>query len=328
MDPVSHSLAGMSAAHLVAGRTLGQRAMWIGLLASLLPDIDVLFRWGGDGLSHLFLHRHFTHSLLFMPVGSALAAVPFLGVKAWRENRGLIWVCALAAYGSHLFLDLLTSYGTLVWWPFSWQRVAWDILAIVDIPFTLLLLGLVLTSNLTTSRRAFAVALVLVTLWIGFGVVQRERGLALQAALAGQRGHGERYGRLIPTVGNPFLWRSIYRSGDRLFADAVHLPLWEAGWAEPGESLPLVPPQTVGADLPPTERAQVERFAWFADGFLAWSPTDREILCDMRYSMAPGAFRPLWGIRVAAGEPPRLVRLIRRPHAPPPEAGAGPIPRD
>ncbi|RCK80430.1 MAG: membrane-bound metal-dependent hydrolase [Candidatus Ozemobacter sibiricus] len=321
MDPVSHSLAAMGAAHLVGGQTLGRRVLWVGLLAGFLPDIDVLFRWGGDGLSHLYLHRHFTHSLLLMPVGATLAAAPFLRGAAWQEHRGVLWLSALAAYASHLFLDLLTSYGTLVYWPFSSQRVAWDILAIVDLPFTLLLLGLLLTSVFSPSRPAVGVALLLVALWIGFGIVQRERGLALQAALAARRGHGERYGRVIPTLGNPFVWRSIYRAGDRLYADAIRLPLWGTGQIEPGESLPLVVPPTLAADLPAPERAQVERFAWFADGFLAWAPHDPQILCDMRYSRTPGAFQPLWGIRLAKGESPRLVRFGLRSS---PAAGSAP----
>ena len=50
--------------------------------------------------------------------------------------RGLFAVGIL----SHIFLDLLTTYGTMIWSPLEWSRPAWDILFIVDFTFTGILL--------------------------------------------------------------------------------------------------------------------------------------------------------------------------------------------
>jgi hypothetical protein len=41
---------------------------------------------------------------------------------------------------SHIFLDLVTSFGTMIWSPFRWSRPAWDILFILDFSFTAILL--------------------------------------------------------------------------------------------------------------------------------------------------------------------------------------------
>jgi hypothetical protein len=41
---------------------------------------------------------------------------------------------------SHIFLDLVTTFGTMIWSPLEWSRPAWDILFIVDFTFTAILL--------------------------------------------------------------------------------------------------------------------------------------------------------------------------------------------
>jgi hypothetical protein len=41
---------------------------------------------------------------------------------------------------SHIFLDLVTSFGTMIWSPYKWSRPAWDILFILDFSFTAILL--------------------------------------------------------------------------------------------------------------------------------------------------------------------------------------------
>src|SRR5438034_1219903 len=41
---------------------------------------------------------------------------------------------------SHILLDLVTSFGTMIWSPLKWSRPAWDLLFIVDFTFTAILL--------------------------------------------------------------------------------------------------------------------------------------------------------------------------------------------
>jgi inner membrane protein len=49
-----------------------------------------------------------------------------------------------AIYGvgvlSHILLDLVTSFGTMIWSPFAWSRPAWDLIFIVDFTLTAILL--------------------------------------------------------------------------------------------------------------------------------------------------------------------------------------------
>jgi inner membrane protein len=56
------------------------------------------------------------------------------------------------------------------------------------------------------------------------------------------------------------------------------------------------------------------RFAWFADGFVARDPADPAVLADMRYSLDPGGFQPLWGVRFHTDgreNPVEWVELMR-----------------
>jgi len=89
-------------------------------------------------------HRSITHSLLCMPVWTVLLAALTLVICRWRkwESPSYLALCGLWALGilSHIFLDLVTTFGTMIWSPYRWSRPAWDILFILDFSFTGILL--------------------------------------------------------------------------------------------------------------------------------------------------------------------------------------------
>jgi inner membrane protein len=92
------------------------------LIASILPDIDMI----GYALDYRypspFAHRGFTHSLVFaLAVGLlALAAAPQMKTK-----RGIAFFAVFLAILSHNFLDALGGrYGVLFFWPFDEARYA------------------------------------------------------------------------------------------------------------------------------------------------------------------------------------------------------------
>jgi hypothetical protein len=62
-------------------------------VAALLPDADALVRSSADPLLYAEFHRHFTHSLAFIPVGGAIAALPWL----LQGKRRTQWKAYLAA---------------------------------------------------------------------------------------------------------------------------------------------------------------------------------------------------------------------------------------
>ena len=141
MDPISQTALGSAVAGQLCSKHLGRWSLLLGASGGALADIDVL--WGGLGDPALpwELHRHFTHALLFIPIGGFLAAFPFLWFKALREKRAAAIWAGTIGYATHGLLDAATAWGTYIYWPFSDQRVGWDWISVIDPLFTLPLLA-------------------------------------------------------------------------------------------------------------------------------------------------------------------------------------------
>jgi len=110
------------------------------MLGAIFPDSDV-FR---DMLSHDKLlivtwHRSITHSLLLMPLWALSLAWITHAFCKWRKWEAPSFAALAGVYAvgilSHILLDLVTTFGTMIWSPLEWSRPAWDMIFIVD--FTL-----------------------------------------------------------------------------------------------------------------------------------------------------------------------------------------------
>lgn len=85
MDPISQGVLGATVPQSVV-KDKGQMlpAFIIGWLAGMAADLDILIQSASDPLLSLEYHRHFTHSLSFIPIGALICAVillPFLKRK-------------------------------------------------------------------------------------------------------------------------------------------------------------------------------------------------------------------------------------------------------
>ena len=84
MDILTQSVLGAALAQTVAKRTHVRIATTIGLIAGVIADADIFISSESDPLLSLEFHRHFTHSVFFIPVGAGLAFLllwPFLRNK-------------------------------------------------------------------------------------------------------------------------------------------------------------------------------------------------------------------------------------------------------
>jgi inner membrane protein len=141
VDPLTHVATGVICSQLMPGPSRWWAAA-AGAILALLPDIDYLYIYW-DRLAFIRYHRGFSHSLV------ALALFALAGALAARLLGGPRWfkpmlVLGVVVLGSHLFLDLATSYGTQLLSPFSRRRFALDWIFIIDPYFTaLLVLGAV-----------------------------------------------------------------------------------------------------------------------------------------------------------------------------------------
>lgn len=153
MDTITHGFAGaLLAKALLDGDDLFMPATkrgvitWTVMLGAIFPDADT-FRdlFSRNDLLMITWHRSITHSLLCLPIWSLLLAALMLAVCRWRKWSAPSYfaLCGLFAVGilSHIFLDLVTTFGTMIWSPVAWTRPAWDLLFIVDFSFSAILLA-------------------------------------------------------------------------------------------------------------------------------------------------------------------------------------------
>ena len=164
MENFAHTLLGLSLAKagLEHATPLATTAL---VVASNLPDVDVLMRVGGDTSAYLEYHRGFTHSF----VGLALLALIITVVltlidrrfRLRRDHRRrpmrplrLFWIAYLGGLG-HTFMDFTNNYGVRPLLPFSPRWFYGDIIFVVD-PWVWLILGsTVVWLTTTNSGRAF-----------------------------------------------------------------------------------------------------------------------------------------------------------------------------
>jgi len=154
MDTITHGIAGaLIGKALFRGEDLfashpmnrGRIITWSLMLGAIFPDSDVIRDFlSSDKLLIVTWHRSLTHSLVLLPLWALLLAGitrAFASRRNW-EAPSFAALSAIYAAGilSHILLDLVTTFGTMIWSPLQWSRPAWDLIFIVDFTLTAILL--------------------------------------------------------------------------------------------------------------------------------------------------------------------------------------------
>ena len=316
MDPISQGALGAALAGSAASRRGSERlapALLLGVLSGMAPDLDVLIRSSTDPLLFLEYHRQFSHSLAFAPVGALVCAgLLHRLVRRWpmfRSRKANVprrdaselrfretYLFCLFGFASHGLLDACTSYGTMLLWPFSDARVAWNVISVIDPLFTVPLLTLLVWGLLGKrpglARGAMSWALV----YLCVGVIQGWRAERAGEALAEARLHEPSRLLVKPSFGNLLVWKVVYAADELFHVDAARVGLVPSYF--PGTSIPSLDVDRALPWLAAGSRhaADLERFRRFSDGYLAPAPDREDAVIDMRYSLIPNEVDPLWGI--------------------------------
>jgi len=298
MDVVTQGILGATVAQSVSRKEDVRLAALIGLVSGIIADSDVFIQSSDDPLLALEYHRHFTHSIFFIPVGALVAFFllwPFL-----RGKLPLRYLYLYCFFGYLLsgFIDACTSYGTYLLWPVSDVRISWNVISIVDPVFTsLLLLGAVLglkTSNAIYSRLGVGLA----GCYLLIAVVQWNRAEDSVYELAEERGHAIEKAVIKPTIGNILLWRSVYLSEDKFHIDVVRAGVskrvYQGDSIEKFDMTKTLPELDVDSVL----ARDIRRFEYFSDGYVSLHPGKADVLGDVRYALNPLSATPLWGIEL------------------------------
>lgn len=300
MDPVSQAVFGASLSQSFARNKAKQlSAFFIGALSGMAPDLDVLIRSSDDPLLFFEFHRQFSHSLIFIPIGALLCTLLIYPFAKKKLSFAQIYLFSFLGYATHGLLDACTSYGTLLYWPFSNERIAWSLVSIIDplftIPIAILILAAVLRKNIHFAQSAFAYAVIFLSL----GIIQNHRAENAAYSLAEQRGHQIERVIFKPSFANRHVWKIVYEHDEHYYVDAVRL-LWDIEYI-PGSSIQKLDINRDFSHLQPDSQQakDIERFRWFSDDFLAVYPKNKNVIMDVRYSLIPNRIELMWGIGIS-----------------------------
>jgi membrane-bound metal-dependent hydrolase YbcI (DUF457 family) len=159
MDTITHGIVGALAGKaLFAGRDVPAGFAKIGesralssptaraaivacTLGAMFPDIDIFAGpLARNPLAIMEWHRNITHSAVMLPLWALLLAavsIPLARLLKWKSPP-FLYLFAIYAVGiaTHIFLDLVTNFGTMVWSPLRYSRPAWDWIFILDLTLT------------------------------------------------------------------------------------------------------------------------------------------------------------------------------------------------
>lgn len=212
MDSLTHIVLGAAIGEVLAGRTLGKKALLIGAAANSLPDIDFVASFWMPTASDVWAHRGLTHSFLFVLIMTPLLTLianrtlPNSGMT--RRNWYLFFSIQLLA---HIVIDAFNAYGTGWFEPFDHHRVAFHVLFVADPFFSVWLaitfVALLVLKTKHPARRKWAWAgLLLSTLYLCYCITNKMRiDNHVQEDLATQHHTYTRY-ISTPTPLNNWLW--------------------------------------------------------------------------------------------------------------------------
>ncbi len=224
MDTITHALAGYVAVKSGLSRSTGRWGVIAGVSASFFPDLDSLLGFFLGTEFTIKYHRHLTNSLFLAPVCALIFAWLFVKVSKLPKFRAffIIWLVGILL---HTFLDVITSYGTMILSPFSAERFSLDWVFIID-PYLTLLLLLSIIAILLGKRRAETsarVSLGLLTLYISLCAYNHFGALSLVNAFAREKGLKAEVTAALPQPLSPFHWANYVMTDDKIYEGLVNL---------------------------------------------------------------------------------------------------------
>ena len=134
MDTFTHTLTGAVIARAIDDEKLWKWGTLTGLAMGAFPDADFVLGLLNRQF-YLQYHRDFTHSILLIPFYALFFSWVFVKISRLPHLWVFYKIC-LSVLLSHVLIDLLTSYGTMIFSPFFENRFAWDLLFVIDLIFS------------------------------------------------------------------------------------------------------------------------------------------------------------------------------------------------
>lgn len=240
MDSLTQACVGAVIGELCLGKRLGWKAPLWGAIIGTIPDMDIIANPWLETHEEVRWHRGWSHGIFGLLLGTGIGSAWL----RWRHQIGwplALWVSALVLF-FNILVDCFNSYGTQLYEPFSDQRIAWNLLFIIDPLFTLPLLLAIIIGRILHWRQSDQA-----TAWISGGIALSV--LYLMVAIANKVTVNERFQDSLeaqgftvqqwfsaPTPFNTLYWRAVAQAENKYYI-AYACP-WDAADSIQWVSLP------------------------------------------------------------------------------------------
>lgn len=214
MDTITHGLIGTLGSRTGFSQKSGRIATIAFLIGAIFPDLDIVVTLVGPDFS-LRYHRGITHSLIAAPFFAIFLAALIYRFTSFKNFVALALMVVLGIY-SHIFFDLITSYGTVLFDPLSMKRYSLNLVFILD-PFIsfAVLLGLIFCwkkkdKSLAISISVFTFLALYLILCICLKITNEEKiaGFVTDEAIIVKKS------TVYPRPLAPFYWMGVIETED------------------------------------------------------------------------------------------------------------------
>jgi len=223
VDTTTHALAGYILGKAGLDKGTGKWGTIAAVAAAVFPDIDLVLGVFGTDIS-LKYHRSLTNSVFLLIPFALLFAWLFVKISKIKKfwSYFLIWVIIMYI---HTFMDLATSYGTMLLSPVSDHRFSLDWLFIIDLYLVAVLLIPLMASYLWKRRRVglVRISLVLAILYYGMCAWNHSRALSLAGEFVQEQGLTPVAVASLPQPLSPFNWGNYVLTEENIYQGFVNL---------------------------------------------------------------------------------------------------------
>lgn len=223
MDSLTHTLTGAVIARAIDDEKVGNWGTIAGLAMGFFPDTDFVLGLFNRQF-YLEYHRDFTHSLLLIPFYALFFSWLFVKISKRHHFWSFYKIC-LPVLISHVLLDLLTSYGTMIFSPFFEHRFAWDLIFIIDLVFSGIIFFPLLFSIFWKKKAQLVCrgSIIGLIIYILFCWIQHDRAIELTKVFAKNLNEEVLQVAALPQPVSPFRWANYIETKDKVYQGFVDL---------------------------------------------------------------------------------------------------------
>jgi len=220
VDPFTHALSGALLARAAASpgaQPQQETALPVRLqvaasfTAAAFPDLDLVLRLI-DTLTYLNWHQGPTHSLVLLPVWAWLLAWLFSRLSRGCYTWQSFYRPACLGIAIHIAGDLITSYGLMLFAPFSTQRFSLPLVFVIDPWFSLIIVSGLIASWRYPQRRIPAIAALLgLCGYVIFLSTLHQRAVTIAHRYVESQAISHPQIDVLPQPLSPFHWKIIIR---------------------------------------------------------------------------------------------------------------------